>query len=144
MGAHSALTRSVAADRVQRVISYLEKEGADQPHAAAWAILLRELFDGSAGRELPLKRWMDQYDGREVLTLQVKIRVGEGSPETDQIVGVWAPRARKVDTSRATYVTLDNSRRDYRGVTTFLASTNTYIGFESDGHGGLVLLAYAY
>jgi hypothetical protein len=52
-----------------------------------------------------LRDWMRAHDGAQVLTLQVG---------TDGR-GAWAPGPRTVDASRASFVMLDGSRRDYAG-----------------------------
>ena len=53
-----------------------------------------------------LKKWMAERNGQTVSTLQTDKRTG----------GTWQPGARMVDATRATYVTLDGSRRDYAGM----------------------------
>lgn len=53
-----------------------------------------------------LKTWMTERNGQTVSTLQTDKRTGR----------TWQPGARMVDATRATYVTLDGSRRDYAGL----------------------------
>ena len=53
-----------------------------------------------------MKAWMKDHHGKRVHTQQ-----------RDKLTGrVWTPGPRTVDASRATYVTLGGSRRDYRGM----------------------------
>ena len=53
-----------------------------------------------------LKKWMMEHNGQTVSTLQTDKHNGR----------TWQPGARMVDATRATYVTLDGSRRDYAGM----------------------------
>lgn len=50
-----------------------------------------------------MRAWFEAHDGAKVTTIQSRAN------------GTWAPTGRTVDASRATYVQLDGSRRDYRG-----------------------------
>lgn len=53
-----------------------------------------------------MKAWMQHHHGKRVHTQQRDERTGR----------VWEPGPRAVDATRATYVTLNGSRRDYRGM----------------------------
>lgn len=62
-----------------------------------------------------MKRWMTDRHGKIVTTVQTDKRTGSD----------WAPGARTVDASRATYVLLDGSRRDYKGMKTVYMDETT-------------------
>lgn len=64
-----------------------------------------------------LKAWMQAHHGQEVHTVQVG---RNGSMP-------WAPTGRTVDASRASFVTLGGSRRDYAGMRTLHATTDAII-----------------
>lgn len=51
-----------------------------------------------------MREWLTSHDGMRVHTIQGNVR------------SVWAPMDRTVDASRATYVRLEGSRRDYAGM----------------------------
>lgn len=53
-----------------------------------------------------MKAWMQSCHGKRVHTQQRDKHNGR----------VWTPGPRAVDATRATYVTLNGSRRDYRGM----------------------------
>ena len=53
-----------------------------------------------------MKQWMQNHNGQEISTLQSN---NDGS-------NAWMPGYRTVDTSRASYVSLGDSRRDYAGM----------------------------
>ena len=61
-----------------------------------------------------MKAWMQQHHGKRVHTQQQDKLTG----------GVWVPGPRTVDASRATYVTLGGSRRDYRGMKVLQKTAN--------------------
>lgn len=53
-----------------------------------------------------MKDWMKSHHGEQIQTHQKDKRTGK----------VWYPGPRVVDASRATYVKLGESRRDYKGM----------------------------
>ena len=53
-----------------------------------------------------MKAWFQDHHGKRVHTQQRDKHTGR----------VWEPGPRAVDATRATYVTLNGSRRDYRGM----------------------------
>ena len=73
------------------------------------------------------RAWFRSHHGGRVDTVQVSEWGG------------WAPLDREVDASRATYVTLGGSRRDYTGVRV-VAATPTAILVETDD----ATIMYAY
>lgn len=72
---------------------------------------------GVAGASGTVKSWASAHHGSQIATLQV---TDTGS--------AWVPRVRTLDASRATFVTLDGSRRDYAG-TRVVAATPEVIAF---------------
>ena len=74
----------------------------------------------TSGRErISARRWMESHDGAQVNTLQAGRHP-------------WAPGAREVDASRATYVKMDGSRRDYAGLRVISASESALFAFDTD------------
>lgn len=53
-----------------------------------------------------MKSWFESHHGKRVYTQQRSVQTGD----------LWEPGPRTVDATRATYVTLDGSRRYYRGM----------------------------
>ena len=53
-----------------------------------------------------MNAWMESHHGKRVYTQQRSAITGD----------LWEPGPRTVDATRATYVTLNGSRRDYQGM----------------------------
>lgn len=70
-----------------------------------------------------MKEWMKAHHGKAVHTCQRDKRTGL----------TWTPGPRTVDASRATYVTLNGSRRDYAGMKV-LEKTATRLTVADDWH----------
>ena len=64
-----------------------------------------------------MKAWMESHHGERVYTHQRDKRTGT----------IWEPGPRTVDATRATYVTLDGSRRDYAGMKVIEKTTGQLI-----------------
>lgn len=62
-----------------------------------------------------MRGWFESKHGQAVSTIQISESGG------------WAPMARTVDASRATYVTLDGSRRDYAAMVVIHADSDVLI-----------------
>lgn len=131
MGAHNAATLKAAEDRLAYVLARLNAR--TEWHAILSAALAEPERGGS------LKRWI--AEGMEIRTLQLDVKLEGGAPVG--IANVWVPDARIVDGVAATYFTQNGSRRDFKGVTTFLQRENLYVGFDSDSRGDRVgLIVY--
>lgn len=82
----------------------------------------RERFtapDGMTHRSY--KGWVTAHDGLKVDTLQASF-----PDDTGEIHMPWAP-ANRVIKARATFVTFNDSRRDYRGVKVLASDDNTIV-----------------
>lgn len=131
MGAHNAATLAAAEQRIAYILGRLNAR--TEWHADISAALAEPERGGS------LKRWI--AEGMELRTLQLDVLLDGGAPVG--IANVWVPDARIVDGVAATYFTQNGSRRDFKGVTTFLQRENLYIGFDSDSRGDRVgLIVY--
>lgn len=79
---------------------------------------LLTLIDGMGAANGTMRQWMADHDGRAVNTYQMEVRDG-------RLSSVWSPGPRVVDTARASYVNLGDSRRDYAGCTVLRSSGDT-------------------
>lgn len=78
----------------------------------------------SPNRAGTMRAWFESHNGKPVNTLQLIVwGIDTDTPRPS----FWQPGARTVDTSRATYVTLDGSRRDFAGMSVVHASPDTLI-----------------
>lgn len=138
MGAHSPATLDVARQRVSAVRDQLSELADDTPWVARLDAALAAVPGGT------LKAWMTQHHDQTVETLQTTIRVSHfGQPLNEPIGDWWTPGPRKVDAARATRVVLDGSDREYRGVTTFVATDSVYVGFAAWGADRVQMLVYS-
>ncbi len=87
---------------------------------AAGFAYVRDLVPTGQGGTM--RDWFSARDGRQVETVQL----GYGGR-------VWAPGAREIDASRATYVSMDGSRRDYKGMTVVASSPAALLVESRDG-----------
>lgn len=146
MGAHDSGTLAVARQRTEKVRDVLkEQSDNDDGDQASWFWL--NTIDVALERGATkgtLKAWMTAHDGAPIDTLQATIRVvNEDGTRGDIVIEkFWAPGSRRVDATRAATVLLDDSRRDYAGVVTFLTEEKIYIGFASFGKDRVQMLVY--
>ena len=68
---------------------------------------------------MSIKKWAATHNGHRVNTIQKDLNRKS----------VWVPGVRTLNADRATYMTLDGSRSDYRGLRT-VAQTDTSITLE--------------
>lgn len=102
-----------------RIIDTLDQINGLQPG-------YREAILGAlGGPKVALKRWITSHDVLE--TLQVTF-TDDGRPRS-----LWWPGPREVDTSAASYVRLNGSRREYRGVTCLGSSRDAWVGQDDEG-----------
>lgn len=147
MGAHNAATLEVARERAEKVRDILkEQSDNDDGDQASWTWF--NTIDTALERGTTtgtLRGWMTEHDGMPIDTLQATIRVvtEDGTRGDIVIEKLWAPGSRRVDATRAATVLLNDSRRDYAGVTTFLTSDSVYVGFASYGKDRVQMLVYA-
>ena len=85
--------------------------------------VLAALADYSPARVISLSTWM--HGARLVTTLQATFN-------GDTLTRLWSPGLRAVDTSRASYVLLDGSRRDYAGMRCIKATATTWLGYDAN------------
>ena len=141
MGAHNTATLDVARQRTQAVITLLGEYPADDHVAQYWVDEIQTILE--TGRtEGTLKAWMQAHDGEPIDTLQTTMIVEQDGQPVIEPMRPWAPGSRRVDASRAAVVLLDDSRRDYAGVTTFLVTERGYIGFAKFGDDQVQMLVY--
>ena len=138
MGAHNAATLEVARRRTEMVRDALSRRESSDTVAHWWADVLDQALNVERGTIGTLRAWMQNAHDWPVDTLQVTIRCGR----EDVIATYWSPGSRRVDATRATRAVLDGSSRDYAGVTTFVATEQTYVGFAAFGPEHVQLLIY--
>ena len=97
------------------------REALDRAKGSQIAARLTDALDTLGPRTGSLAEWMASMDGRTVDTVQVTA------------FGAWAPLGRVVNASRATYVTLGGSRRDYRGTRVVGVSDRAILVELTDG-----------
>lgn len=72
-----------------------------------------------------MRKWFEAHDGQTVFTAQMD-RTRPDAP-------LWYPGPREVDASKATYVTMNGSRRDYKGMKV-VEATETTLVVRDDWH----------
>lgn len=72
------------------------------------------------------KTWVTAHGGAKVDTLQASF-----PDDTGEIYMPWAP-ANRVIKARATFVTFNDSRRDYRGVKVLASDDNTIVATDGE------------
>lgn len=140
MGAHNAATLDVARQRAEKVRDDLRARESD--HVAEWWADQIELGLERGRTTGTLKAWMQAHDGEPVDTLQVTIVVARDGHSVIEPERPWAPGSRRIDATRAAVVLLNDSRRDYAGVTTFLTEEKIYVGFAKWGADRVQMLVY--
>lgn len=93
------------------------------PAGHYWHDVLAALVDYDDASVIPLRTWMQ--GARLVTTLQATFDGGT-------LTRLWSPGLRAVDTSHASYVLLDGSRRDYAGTRCIKATTTTWLGYDAN------------
>lgn len=137
-----------ARDGVAALSARLAEIGAERadsaPDAAqiaeAWRATLAEV--ATAPAEGTARGWFASRDGAEVHTLQATITAApDAAPDAAMAArSVWTPGARRVDASRASYVTLGGSRRDYAGLRVIAATPGALLGLAEFGEDWHVVL----
>lgn len=88
------------------------------------------------------KRWLQAHNGKSVDTLQLSVYL-DGAELAGGVAGsLWAPIGRTVDASRATYATLDGSRRDYSDLSVIHESENILVAYGNSSDGQISLIVY--
>lgn len=139
MSAHTIATKQYAQERVEFVIERLRQNTSHQANHF-WISELETALEQPTGGTL--RDWMQRHHDEPIDTLQVTLAI---DPNTAQprVTDAWAPGVRRVDaTSRATAVFLNQSTREYAGVTTLTATGRVYVGFAKWGT-DVQLLAYS-
>lgn len=132
MGAHNQATLAAARERIEYIRDNLNP-------AASWHATLGEILDrGPASGTL--KGWI--RPGTKIDTLHVGLKLMDSTPM--DFLSVWSPGAREVHEVRATFFRLGESmsRRDFAGMTTYAATDEYWVGFESIGRDNIGLVAY--
>lgn len=103
---------------IERILDRLAE--IERPVARMWeGVLVAEDLSPSP---LAMRKFVENHDMLE--TLQVTF------DHDGKITQIWAPGPREVDASHATYVKLDDSRRDYAGIVHIAHSDETWIGYD--------------
>lgn len=97
--------------------------GTQRDGLAAWGDTLATA-EREGSRE-SLKVWMTRHQGALVETAQLTVT------DTGMLVRVWAPGARAVKAG-ATFVRLDDSRRDYAGMHAEHSTADVWTGWDAD------------
>lgn len=89
-------------ERIQSMLDKLIPSLTDDVHRSAKTY--RETLTGQRQKSGTAKAWFQARHGQLVDTLQASQ------------MGLWGPNGRVIDASRGTYVRLDGSIRDYKGL----------------------------
>lgn len=131
MGAHNPATLAAARERIGFLRDKLNP--LSSWHATLGEILDRGHVSGS------IRAWI--AEGRELETLQVDIELADGAPA--RIYAPWVPGARICDHAGASFMHLNGSRRDFRGMVTFAATPEYWVGFsDSVQRDSITLIVY--
>ena len=133
MGAHNAATQHYATERAAWLADRLRDSHSAQP----WADTIHKALAQPTGGTI--KSRLSEHADKEIETFQAVLKLS-GATVVDAR-GLWAPGARKVTRQGATFVELDDSRRDFKGVTTLTAG-DIYVGFSSWGDDAVQMSVY--
>lgn len=133
MSAHNAATLAYAKDRTE----WLAKHLSDNPASKSWKDTLMSALDQPTGGTI--KSWMQKNAHGTIETFQAVLKLS-GATVVDAR-SLWASGPRKMTALASTYVSLDDSQRDFRGVTTLTAG-DIYVGYAKHGDDAVQLIAY--
>lgn len=136
MGAHNMATLAAARERIA-----FASDGLNP--ASSWPATFAEILDrGHVSGSL--KNWA--REGMTFETFQVTIELDDGGDPTSagRQHTLWCPGPRTMNSKRATYFTSgeSDSRRDFRGMTTYAATDDYWIGFSAMGSNRVGLVLY--